>query len=218
MAVASEKPDWLAGTSTLKGPLLMLLLERPGHAYDIATRLSQRVGPAWAIDPNDIYPIVKRFESKGLVAGRHEQDPERPHKQLYVYDLTELGLQAAIEWISTPVSLEPERSELLAMFAVLGEEHAPELLRKLEEYERNCYLAAAASEREIPTEAWRGLLMELARKSVVEGLESKIKWIETARDWIEERQASTSESLRASSLTARDSTRPVRRRRPASGR
>jgi DNA-binding PadR family transcriptional regulator len=191
MAVARKKPDWLVGSSALKGPLLMLVLERPGHAHDLATRLAQRLGPAWEIDPNDIYPMPDRLAKRGLLEGRYEPHPKHPHKQILVYHPTEKTAEAVLEWVAEPVSREPERGELLALLAVAREEDAPEVLKRLEEFERGCYAITRVSEHEIPTDTWMGMCMELARKAVFGPLKGEIEWAEEARAWIKERMAST---------------------------
>lgn len=195
-AAANDKPSWLVGTLSLKGPLLMLVLERPGHAYEIASRLIQRLGSGWAIEPGDIYPMLERLQRKGLLEGRYEPHPGkpsrgRPHREICVYHPTDLTAGAVMEWLSMPVTREPERSELLARFASLREEHAPDLLRALDEYERACFASAAESEMEIPTDTWMGTLMELVRKRASKRLKGELEWVELARQSIKERSAST---------------------------
>jgi DNA-binding PadR family transcriptional regulator len=189
-ALASEKPDWLVGASTLTGPVLMLILEHPSHAWDVGIRLRQRLGAAWNLDPADAHRVLERLRKRGLVVGRWEPNPKRPHKQIMIYYPTALTEDAVADWISSPVSREPDRGEILALFAVMPEERAPDLLLKLEEYAKDCTAASAKNDPEIPTESWMGLLMELARKAVIARLQAEIDWAEEARDWIEERLAS----------------------------
>lgn len=189
-AAPHDKPDdWLAGASALKGPVLMLILERPGHAHGVAKRLRQRMGAAWANRLADIYPLLKRLEKKGLLRGRHEPNPHKPRDQVYVYHPTPLTAGAVLEWLSAPLSLEPESDGLLAMLAVAREEDAPELLRRLEELERDCSQSSPALDHEIPTHTWLGMRMELIRKAVVARRQAKVEWAEEARGWIEERRA-----------------------------
>ncbi len=50
-----EKTRWMRGPSTpLRGALLGLLLERPGHGGDLANRLAARLGETWRVDTNDV--------------------------------------------------------------------------------------------------------------------------------------------------------------------
>jgi DNA-binding PadR family transcriptional regulator len=188
MAVANEKPAWLVGASTLNGPILMLILERPGHAWDVGVRLRQRL-PACNISPGEAIPLLERLHKRGLLEGRYQQHPEKPGKRIMVYHPTERTQEAFMEWIECPVSRESDRGEILALLA-MPEEHAPMLLRRLEEHAKECAVASAKNKCEIPTESWIGLLMELARKAVIARLKAEIEWAEEARDWIEERLAS----------------------------
>lgn len=50
--------EWLRGGSPWKGPLLALLLEQPGHSYDLASRLTNRVGSAWKLDHNEMWTRI----------------------------------------------------------------------------------------------------------------------------------------------------------------
>ncbi|HVR06206.1 MAG TPA: PadR family transcriptional regulator [Solirubrobacteraceae bacterium] len=194
-AAPNDKPDgwlpdaWLAGASALKGPVLMVILERPGHAHDVAKRVRQRMGAAWANQLADVYPLLKRLEKKGLLRGCYEPNPHKPGDQVYVYHPTELTAAAVLAWRSAPLSVEPECDELLAMLAVAREEDAPELLRRFEEFERGCSQSSPALDQEIPTDSWLGMRMELIRKAVVSRRKAKVEWAEEARSWIEERQA-----------------------------
>lgn len=193
MVVARQiKPDWLTGSSALKGPLLMLVLEQPGHGYDVAMRLARRV-PAWAVEPKDIYPILKRLMKYGLLTGRHElpktRDPSEPAREVLVYYPNDRTALAVLEWMASPLEREPDRSPLLALLAVAREEDAPDVLRRVEEFESDCYAKAREVEQEIPVATWVGGLLELGRKTVLGRLEADINSAETAREWIKERIA-----------------------------
>jgi DNA-binding PadR family transcriptional regulator len=187
-AAASKKPDWLVGASTLSGPILMLVLERPGHAWDVGVRLRQRL-PACDINPSEAQRMLERLTRRSLLEGRDEEHPRKPGNKIRVYHPTDRTEKAILDWISCPVSRESDRGEIFALLA-MPEEHAPELLLRLEEYAKECAIASAKNKDEISTDSWMGLLMELARKAVIARLQAEIDWAESARDWIEERLAS----------------------------
>src|SRR5206468_10808838 len=68
-----EKTRWMRGPSTpLRGALLGLLLERPGHGGDLANRLATRLGETWRVDTNDVYRLLEQLERTGLAASRVE--------------------------------------------------------------------------------------------------------------------------------------------------
>jgi DNA-binding PadR family transcriptional regulator len=57
---ALENDGWMRGSSTsLRGGLLALVLERPGHGYELANRLADRLGDSWLIVRKDIYRLLE---------------------------------------------------------------------------------------------------------------------------------------------------------------
>ena len=69
----------MRGSSPLKGALLGLVLQRPGHGYDLAQRLDRRLGPAWQITAKDLYRMLEQLERAGLVSSRRVLQ-RRPHR------------------------------------------------------------------------------------------------------------------------------------------
>ena len=73
MVQATSTKRWMRGASApLRGALLGLLLERPGHGGELANRLIARLGETWRIDPNDVYRLLKQLEAEGLATSREE--------------------------------------------------------------------------------------------------------------------------------------------------
>ena len=57
----------MRGPSTpLRGALLGLLLERPGHGGDLANRLAARLGETWRVDTNDVYRLLEQLGEDGV--------------------------------------------------------------------------------------------------------------------------------------------------------
>ncbi len=98
---------WMRGSSPLKGAILALVLERPGHGYDLGARLGARLGPTWAIDPKRLYRMLDQLERAGLISGTVESDPENPRQHRTVYRATELAPEALRLWLET---LAPARA------------------------------------------------------------------------------------------------------------
>lgn len=65
--------------STAKWParaaVLAVLVEQPGHGWDVARRASRRLGSLWSIDLKHVYDHLGRLEAEGLV--RLQQEPFR---------------------------------------------------------------------------------------------------------------------------------------------
>jgi DNA-binding PadR family transcriptional regulator len=175
--------SWLKGGSPWKGPLLALLLERPGHPYDFANRLVHRVGPAWRLDTNDAGRVLRRAEELGL-ASSDVVESKRSHHRVRMYQPTELTSKAVEYWMSSPVPAEPVRAELWTRMVVSAPEHAPALLEALDHFERQLFELLKEHSMPFPTKTWKGLELELARRGVVMRVEGDLAWIELARGHI----------------------------------
>jgi hypothetical protein len=94
--------------------------------------------------------------------------------------------------MESPISRSSVRVEVQARLAMSHAEDAPRLLRALDGYERQCFeLLGPSDEAEVPMGSWVGLAMNLARRAVDESLQAELRWIATARRWIEEFLAET---------------------------
>src|ERR1700728_765051 len=90
-STAAIDRTWMRGSSPLKGAILGLVMERPGHGYDLGGRLGARLGPTWEIDPKRLYRMLDQLERAGLIAGTIEQDPDHSRQHRTVYHPTELA-------------------------------------------------------------------------------------------------------------------------------
>jgi DNA-binding PadR family transcriptional regulator len=126
----------MRGASTpLRGALLGLLLERPGHGGDLAARLVARLGPTWRIDTNDVYRLLEKLVEEGLACASEEKPPKHRHTRV-VFSSTEETPKAVALWMETLLPREPVRLGLQAKLSVAREEDRPRLLAALKEYER----------------------------------------------------------------------------------
>lgn len=72
-----------------------LISVKPQSGYSIMTFFDE--GSSWSASPGTIYPILKRLEKAGIIAGELEMEIEtRPRK---VYTLSPLGDQLLNEWL-----------------------------------------------------------------------------------------------------------------------
>lgn len=181
-----EAKRWMRGSSTsLRGALLALLLERPGHGYDLANRLRERLGSSWAISRTYIYSLLDELESEGLIVGRSE--PVRNGRLLVTFHPTELTTLALTQWMQTLTPREPVRIGLQAKIAVAREEDAPWLLQALREYERECLkLLQSTSATIVNRRHWKMLVLDCARDAVDGQLRAEIEWARRTRQRIAE--------------------------------
>jgi DNA-binding PadR family transcriptional regulator len=161
---SSRATDIGQGTArALRGATLALIIERGGHGYELANRLTRRLGPIWQIDPRQIYPILDQFEKTGLATRTEEPSPGRPRQARFVYHATEKAPAALERWMSSPVSKEPLRADVLARLAVAKPADASQLLLMLDEYEAEVLqLIEAASDEPPPVRSWATLQAEFA--------------------------------------------------------
>ena len=166
----------------LRGATLALIIERGGHGYELAHRLSRRLGPTWQIDPKQIYPILDQFERSGLATCTEETSPGRPRQARFVYHATDRAPAALERWMRSPVTKEPLRVDVLARLAVAKLGDAPQLLRLLDEYEAEVLaLIEAASDDDAPVRTWSTLLLDATRDHADAHLQAEFAWIVATR-------------------------------------
>jgi DNA-binding PadR family transcriptional regulator len=176
--------SWMRGSSPLKGALLGLILQSPGHGYDLANRLNRRLGPAWQIEAKGLYPMLQQLERAGLVLSE-AIDCNGPTGRRVVYSPTARAQGALTEWMAASAACGPVRVELEAKLAVARGEDAPRLLAALDCHERECHALLRASSEEFPRpRSWTALAMGLTRTAALIRLRAELDWVVQARQAI----------------------------------
>lgn len=75
--------------------LLLLLLEKPSHGYELMERLAQDEDIPWA-DPGLLYRTLRQLEDEGLVHSSWDTDGRGPARRLY--EVTPEGLDFLHAW------------------------------------------------------------------------------------------------------------------------
>ncbi|MFP4345019.1 MAG: helix-turn-helix transcriptional regulator [Anaerolineales bacterium] len=99
----------------LEWSLLGFLRQEPTHGYELHRRLSRSrgLGLVWHLKQSQLYALLAKLEEQGYVDHTLEPQASRPPRK--VYDLTEAGRQALLEWVQAPVEHGREfRQEFLA--------------------------------------------------------------------------------------------------------
>lgn len=185
MGESERWADWLRGGSPWKGPLLVLLREQPGHSYQLAARLTQRVGSAWKLDHNDAARVLQRAEELGLAASKWAGS-KHSRRPVLVYEPTPLTAPAIEQWMSSPLTGDPYRFEMWTRMVVSGPEHADSLLAALDVCEQRVFELLREYGTSLPTETWADLELEVARSGVTMRLQADLQWIEQTRKQIVE--------------------------------
>jgi DNA-binding PadR family transcriptional regulator len=179
---------WMRGpSSAVRGSLLGLLLERPGHGGDLASRLKARLGETWRIDSNDVYRLLKQLENDGLVGSRVQPGRGRQRQPQVVYYPTDKAPAALTLWIQTLLPREPVRLGLHAKLTAAREQDIPSLVAALREHELECRrLADLVAVDDSETGTWRALCVDCVRDIVHGQLCAEVEWAARARQRIGE--------------------------------
>lgn len=176
----------MRGSSTsLRGGLLALVLERPGHGYELANRLADRLGESWLIVRKDIYRLLEGLEDDGLLSLSEEREAGRRKPRL-VYYPTELTAEAVSEWMETLIPKEPMRVGIRAKVAVARERDARSLLLALRGYEQECLRLLKLAPLAPSVPSWKGMLVDCTRDAVDAQLRCEVEWARRTRLRLEE--------------------------------
>lgn len=171
----------------LRGATLALIVERPGHGYELTHRLNQRLGPTWQIEPRQIYAILDDLAKAGLVYS--VDDPTAGHARMrrVVYRPTKHAVLTLRRWMQTELDPVRLRPNVIARIASAAPGDAEELLRVLDEYEGELLrLLEANDDVDPPVRTWRGLLLAVARGHTDGYLQGELQWLVVARRRIRE--------------------------------
>jgi PadR family transcriptional regulator, regulatory protein PadR len=174
---AEEKP-LLDGASPVKAAALAVLLEAPGHGYDVARRVNRQMGGSWRVQPKHIYSFLKRLEQAGLVMSKAQPVPGSTRTRK-VYYPAEKAEQARLAWLDTPPAVSIVRVDMHARLAYSRAEDAPQLLRALGEYRADLLEAIERNvASETPPVSWLERVLGLSRAAVDKRLKGEIAWVE----------------------------------------
>lgn len=108
----------------LEHALLVALTEKPGSGLELTRRFEKSFGFFWHATHQQIYRVLGRMVSQGLLDVEVVAQDARPDKK--VYRVTQAGRAWIAEWIGAPTPLEPLRSDLAVKMraATLGDRDA----------------------------------------------------------------------------------------------
>jgi DNA-binding PadR family transcriptional regulator len=159
---------------------LALLLDRPGHGYELTRRLNGLLGPSWNVEAASVYVLLDRLEADGIVRRETLDLPQgvRRQRERVVYYPTERAEEWRRAWMARPARRESTRSEMLAKLAVAraGEERL--ILAAVDEYARHVVemLMEYDAEQRPAATAFESLMLDMIDDDIRTLLRAEQRW------------------------------------------
>jgi DNA-binding PadR family transcriptional regulator len=165
-----------------KHALLGLLLHRPAYRYQLGDRLQKLLGPAWRINPGQLYRTIKRLEGDGLIERIDDAEDDRDERN--VFAITDDGIVEFEHWFENSKNeARLLRRPLLVKIMLAGPQRLESALGHIIAYEQAC--AACVKEltleqEEIPAGGQRVLADDELRRFALSGeinsVDAELKW------------------------------------------
>jgi DNA-binding PadR family transcriptional regulator len=151
----------------MRMPLLALLAKEPAHGYELKTQLEQVFGEAYpSTNIGQIYVTLQRLERDGLVRSQDVVQATRPNKR--VYELTEAGHEALVQWMDRPSEGPRVRDDFfikLVLSQLAGISDRLGLINRQRRHYlgqmRSLSVLAATSDRQVPRLLIEGAMLHL---------------------------------------------------------
>ncbi|MFD1318126.1 PadR family transcriptional regulator [Loigolactobacillus zhaoyuanensis] len=122
----------MAQKNKLQYIILGLLSEHELTGYDIAKAFTADIGEFWNANHSQIYPLLKRLETAGLITHQLSITGEKLKKK--VYSLTAVGQAQLQEWLHEPTTeLTASKDEFILKLYFIQDAHDPSLQPMLTE-------------------------------------------------------------------------------------
>lgn len=118
--------DAVFGSAIFRGPvktktivpllILHLLAKGPEHGYGLMERIAEMTGDIMPVNSNTMYPLLRRLEARGFIAGAWEH-PDRRSRRLYRITRAGRGRYGEIK-----VRVRPHLDKLIAAMQRLRRE------------------------------------------------------------------------------------------------
>lgn len=137
-----------SGTLPVKHAVLGLLVERRGYGYEIANRLSERLGPGLAIPEGTVHTSIRSLKAAGHVEVVDRRF--RGEQVAVVYGATATGRAEYHEWLDGPLARNPVRDDLYLKFAMVDMARLPRFRAEFQRLELECVAEIGAHTRDFP--------------------------------------------------------------------
>jgi DNA-binding PadR family transcriptional regulator len=161
--------------------VLGLLLQQPGHGYDLHLRLQAEFRSLWRIPQNQLYSTLKRLETRGDILGE-ERSPTGGRKKRH-YKVTRRGRARFRRWLErpTPMSVRALRVAFLTRLTLALAENQKVAARIFETQRKALQGGVARLKLLAADPANTGKLNRLSMNLRIRQLETTLAWMEDAR-------------------------------------
>ena len=99
--------------------ILLGMLRSPRSGYDLRQEFEMGAKHFWSAELSQIYPVLKRMESRGLLDSRVEPSPKGPDRR--VYERTSAGRDVLHEWLKSGPAVGNDRLAYIGQLIFMGE-------------------------------------------------------------------------------------------------
>ncbi len=167
--------------STVDMAVLSVVIERPGHGYDIGVRFVSRFHPLYRTTVQNVYTNLRRLRRAGFIEPfflDEDESASQGQVRKATFRATAAGARGFRGWIDSPIPSETARRELFARLRALRPDDHRAMLRLLERYEA----AVLSSIGFISAAQPLTVVDELAREDHEALIEAALRWSEGARE------------------------------------
>jgi DNA-binding PadR family transcriptional regulator len=174
-----------------KHAVLGLVIERPGYGYQLAQRLDERFGSS-SFAPSGVYSALDQLSRDELVRSAGEMGAGRARRAAprTIYEATEEGVEHFETWMLDPTPAPPLRDELHMKIALCRPGNVPRLIDAVAGQELVCLGRLQdlkrLSEQDASSRDWSRLMGTLAAEAEVAFWNSRIEWLQNARELLEQ--------------------------------
>ncbi len=190
--------------------VLGLLIERPDACYQLDKRIAERLGSA-QFSRGSAAGAVKRLLERDLVRAVDEERAVGAGglraidgRRKTVYEATPAGVEHFRRWLRSSTQTPPVREELHAKIALWGQDDLSRLIEIVREAELSSMLALqelnrrTREERQLPEASdWELKMQLIVSAGEVSWWDSRIKWLQDMRLYLEKEQAHRQASIKA---------------------
>lgn len=177
--------------STVNLAVLAVVLDAPGHGYDVGQRFEQVYGRLFGSSANHVYRSLESLRQTGLVEAAPlsevEDGPFTPLelRRKSFWRSTADGVWAVSRWLEGAIPPEDARRELWVRLRAVRRDDFGAVLRLLDRYEE----ALLGSVGFVGPSSDQGVVEDLAREEHDAFVEGQMRWLDGARELVRKRAA-----------------------------